>query len=518
MNPNNQLTIVHKDTFETVLSAVNKMVDFIKPTLGPAGNKAIISRQTHFVVVDDGVQIARDFDLTDPAENAVVKLVRESAIRTNDRVGDGTTGSLVILQSLMNAIARLPRRNTHEIEVELKQSLVESTNYLRGVARKVSGKEDLQKVARIAFNDDFASNLVADLYDTLGPDASITIDKSQTMETTADMAEGLKLNRGYLSPYMVNNPERMESVLENPLILITDYRLTEAADLLPIFNKMAAAHKTKLVIIAENIEGMALAAIHRNLATLTFSDTGKTGIMHIVAINAPSGADKKVLLEDIGLLTGARVFSQSKGDKLELATIADLGTCEKFISRREESTIVSPLGDKATIGMSISELRMAIDNEKDERRKEEMKARLARFENKVAVIKVGAPTENEQKALKYKIEDAVNAVRAAMKGGVVPGGGQSLVNIPITSELMRYALSAPKAQIFANMGMVPNTGLLAENEAFNVVTGKSGDMMEVGVVDPVDALIAGMESAVSIAVLLLSYGILVEHPKEEIKK
>lgn len=515
----NELTtkIVQKDTFDVVLSAVNKMVDLIKPTFGPAGNKVIISKQTHALVVDDGVQIARDFELPDPAENAIVKLVRESAVRTNDRVGDGTTGSLIILQAIMNAISRLPHRDSRQIILELKEGLKEAIEYLQKISLKIATKKELKKVAMIAFDDESSAEMIAELYDKLGVDAAITIDKSPTMETTYEIAEGLTINHGYISPYMVTNPERMEAVIDNPLILLTDYRLTEARDVLPILEKIAAAGKHNLVLVAENVEGLALATLVRNLPTILNTATGKTGVIQSVAIVGPTGADKKTFLNDIGLLTGAKVFSQSKGDKLELAELSDLGRAEKLISRREESIIISPAGDKTNIATAITDLRMSIDAEPIERAKNELKTRLARFENKVAVIKVGAVTENEQKTLKYKIEDAVNAVRSALHGGVVPGGGEALASAPVTSEILKYALSAPRTQLFANVGAFQTHPPLNNGEAYNVITGKQGNMMEVGVVDPTDALIAALESAVSISTLLLSYGIIVEYPQENKK-
>ena len=509
-NMANETKIIHSKTFEIVKSAVNKMVDFIRPTYGPAGNKVIIAKSNYFspLVVDDGVQAARDFELDDQAENAVVKVVREVAVRTNDRVGDGTTGALIMVQAIINEIAKYNQINGREIERELKKGFAEVKEQLTFSAKQIRTKEELKKVAMVSFDNEKMAEMLADTYFKLGKDGIITIDKSPTMETTCETSAGVKIDRGYISPYMIINPERMESVLEKPYILITDYRITEAADLLPIMNKMAAANKRELVIIAENLEQSALATAVANRVQ---------GKFLIVAIVAPAGDDRTVVLEDIAKMTGAKMFAQSKGDKLEEAEITDLGRAERFICKQEESVIVKPKGSKKEIKDAINMLRVAVEVETNERNKNNLKKRLGAYTNSIAVIKVGAPTENEQKALKYKVEDAVNAVKAAYKGGVVAGAGLSLARLQTSSPLLNKALKYPAKQLFENMGMTDFT-LPKNGTALNVVTGKTGNPMSVGVIDPVDVLIAGVESAVSIAsILVTSSGMIVEIPKPENK-
>lgn len=501
-----QHTIVRRDkTFETIKSAVNQLVDTVRPTFGPASNKVIIDKIPYRMVVDDGVQIARDFELNDPTENAIVKLVRETAIRTNDRVGDGTTGSLILLQAIIGEVARKTRWDGRKIELELRKAVKEVKEQLNAMKKEITTKDELKKVAMISFDNEDVAELISDLYFKLGKDATITIDKSSTMETYVEMADGIKLDHGYISPYMITNPDRMEAVLENPYILLTDYRITEVNDILEIMNKMAKENKRELVIICDNLEQSALATAVVNKIQ---------GKFLVVAVVAPKGDNRTVTLEDMALLTGAKMFTEAKGDKLKSAEISDLGRAKQFICRRTESLIIGPKGDPATIATSITELRAAAENEKNEQFKKEHKRRLSFFTNSFAVIKVGAPTEQEQKALKYKVEDAVNAVKAAYTGGVVPGGGRALAVIETSSPILNEALRYPMAQLYENVGM-DMPGLVGFDKAHNVVTGETGPFLEVGVMDPVDALIAGVESAVSIAsILLTSTGMIVESAKE----
>jgi chaperonin GroEL len=510
-----ETTITHDKTFDTIKSAVNKMVDFIRPTYGPAGNKIVISKMAYFMVVDDGVQGARDFELKDPSENAIVRLVREVAVRTNDRVGDGTTSSLIVTQGIINEVGRKGKWNGRKISLELQQGAKEAKEQLLKMAKPIKGRAELKKVALVSFDNEKIADMLADLYEKLGKDAVITIDKSPTMETTSEISEGVTLESGYISPYMITNADRMEAVLEKPLILITDYRLTEANDVLPILNKMAAAGKNKLVLIAENVEGHALATMVINHPNVMNPQTQKPGVIQSVALNAPKGDDSKIFLEDLALLTGGKVFSSSKGDKLENAEIKDLGTCDRVIVKRNDTVFVGPKGKRGDIGFAITKLRSAMEAEKEVRAKEDLKKRLARLTNQVAVIRVGAPTENEQKALKYKVEDAVHAVKSAYQSGVVCGAGLSLERLETSSPILNEALKCPARQLRENMDMTDEVEL-KDGEALNMVTGKKGKFLDVGVVDPVEVLIAGIESAVSISTMLLtSHGMIVEHQKEE---
>lgn len=490
-----------KNSFDTIKSAVDRAVNIIKPTYGPAANKVIISRFTHKLAVDDGVQIARDLEFEDKEENAVLDIVRETAVRTNDRIGDGTTSSLIVLQAIIEEISKKARIEGGKIEKELKEGLEEFKKQMLAQARPVKTKEDLLKVAKISFNDQKIATTIAEVWHKMGRDGVVTVDRSGTMETISETEEGIKINRGYISPYMVNIPNKMESLIEKPYILITDFRLTEVNDILPIMNELVAQQIFQLVLICDNIEQNALATAIVNKMQ---------GKFNLVAINKPSDDESNTALEDIAMMVGARFFSMKKGDKLQEAKIADLGRAERFISRREESIIVGPKGNKKTFEKAIKDLKTAILLAKTEDYKNKLQARLARITNKVGVIKVGAATENESKALQFKVDDAVNAVHAAYQSGVVRGAGLALANIKTKSEILNQALKAPFRQLKENMG-IDSHRPLSKDEAINVVTGEIGNYMKVGVMDPVDVLIAGVESAVSIAsILVTTQGMIVE--------
>lgn len=507
-DPNKEVVTISDKTFQIIKETIDEMVDFIKPTYGPASNKVIIAKTLNIGVLDDGVQIARDYESNDPAKNAIVNVIREVAIRTNDRAGDGTTSSLIMLQAIFNEVDRTRAKNGRKTEIEIKKALKEAKEQLLKQAKKISTLDELTKVAMVSFDDEKIAGKIAKLYEKIGVDGVVTVENSPTMETTIEQSDGIKIDKGYVSPYMINNPERMETVVAKPYILITDYRLTEAADILPIMDKMLKAKKLDLVVIAENIEQSALSTMVINRVQ---------GKFNVTAITSPVGDDRSVILEDIAMMTGATFFSESKGNKIEDAEISDLGRADKFICRREESIIVGPKGNNVDVEKAKRDLRLAIDEEPKEVRKKEMKVRLGRFNNSIAVVKVGALTQQEQKTLRYKVEDSVNSVKSALKNGVVCGGGLALSRIKTSSPILNEALQYPKRQLFENMNISDEIEL-NNNEAFNVVTGKKGGFMEVGVVDPVDVLLAGIESAVSIAsILLTSSGMLVEQQKEEKK-
>lgn len=499
-----KIKLVQRDTFETIENAVNTAVNLVKPTYGPTGNKVIISKQLHKIVVDDGVQIMRDLELNDPAENAVLNVIRETAVKTNDLVGDGTTGAMIMLQGIISAVSKLAHRDTRKIEKELKKGLEEVRAQLIKMAKPVTTQAELEKVARISFDDPKISKIIADAWFKLGKDGVLTVDRSGTMETFVDITEGIQIDRGYISPYMITNPQRMEALIEKPYILLTDYRMTEVSDILPIMEKMVAKKMFNLIVICDNLEQNALSTAIVNKIQ---------GKFNVIAVNAPSsGPDRTVFLEDVALMTGAKFYSLNKGDKLEDVEIADLGRAERFISTRDRSVIVGPKAKKSIITQAISDLNTSLSLAQTPKEKNEHIKRLARFNNKIGVIKVGASTEQEERALRYKVEDAIHAVHAAFKGGVVPGAGLGLSRVKTSSKILNEALLQPHQQLCNNVGIETQYDL-KDNEAFNVVTEKKGNFMEVGVTDPVDVLKAGVESAVSIACLLItSKGMIVENP------
>jgi len=502
------------ETMKVIQSAIEKLMNKVRPTYGPAGNKVIIDKFTHRLVVDDGVQIARDFEIPEyPLENSVIKIIKEVAIKTNDLVGDGTAGALLMLESIINEVSKKNNFNSQKIELELKNGFKEISKSFTKSVQQIKTKEDLKKISMVAFNNEKIAELLADTYHKLGKDGIITIDKSPTMETTVETTEGIKLDNGYISPYMVTDPSRMQAVVEKPYILITDYRLTEIADIFPIIDKLAKENKRSIVVIADNVEQSALATFMVNLRHVKNAETGKLGSFQGVAIVAPSGDNRTVVLEDLALLTGAKVFTQAKGDKLENAEIKDLGRCEKFICREKESIVIDPKGKKGDRAMAITSLRQAIENEKEEKKKKEHQRRLGFFTNTLAVIKVGAITENEQKTLKYKVENAIATVKRAYQHGVVAGSGLALANVKTSSKILNEALQYPRRQLLENMML--DEIELKNGEAYNMITHQKGQFMQVGVVDSIDVLLAGVECAISISSLLLSVtGMEVEYVKK----
>lgn len=497
------ITIIDKedDVFDLIMATTNKVVNIIRTTYGPSNNKVRIDKVLEKMTVDDGVQVARSLEFENPSENAVLNVIREVAVRTNDREGDGTTSSLIMLQAIMQEVAKLSRRDGRKIENELKAGFEDVKKQLLAQATPIKTKEELRKVARISFDNETIANLIADTWFKLGKDGVITLGKSGTMETIVEMTEGISLNRGFISPYMITNPSRMEAVVEKPYILVTDYRLTEPQDIVPLINKLLEQKILSLVIIADNVEDNALSTLILNKIK---------GVFNTVVINKPS-----MELEDIATMTGAKVFSHAKGDKLENAEISDLGRAERFVAHRENSVIVSPKAKKATLAHSINNLKLALTVETDEGERRIIEKRIAQFGNKIAVIKAGAPTEQEERALRYKIEDAVNAVSSAFNGGVVCGAGLSLSRLETSSPLLNAALKSPFKQLCANIGIDASPEQLNKNEAINVVTGDVGQFMKVGVADPVNVLIAGVESAISIAsILCTTKSMIVETPKK----
>jgi len=499
------IKIIQRDTLDIIKSAIDKAVNLIKYTYGPSSNKVIISKVLNKMTVDDGVQIARDLELDDPAENAVWNEAKHTAIRTNDRVGDGTTGALILLQAIIKEATKTFNVNGRKIEKELKKAVVEAKDQLLKMASPIKTLADLEKVARISFDDENISKTIAGAWHQLGKDGVLTVDRSGTMETFADITEGIKIDRGYVSPYMVTN-ERMEGIIEKSHILITDYRLTETKDVLDIMTKLANDKITNLVIIAENIEQHALSTVIGNKMQ---------GKFNTIVVNAPfSGPERTVFLEDLAMMTGAKFFSESKGDKIELAEIKDLGRADRFISKKDTSVVIGPRGNKQEIKKVISELAVLISTNQNAKERLELQKRLARLNGKIGVIKVGGSTESEERATRYKVDDAIHAIHSAFKGGVVPGAGLALASLETSSEILNAALKAPFKQLKENVGIETHE-IIKKGNAINVVTGKIGKFTEVGVMDPVEVLIAGIESAVSIAsILLTASGMIVEEPEK----
>ena len=485
--------------FEVIFEAVNKLVDFVKPTYGPAQNKIILQQGRFQEVIDDGVATAQQFELPDEFENAVIQLVKEVAIKTNDRVGDGTTSSLIMLQALMKEIwsiqeAKIKSNSDEDVPVpareiiaDLRKGLEEFKKQITEKARQIETKEDLKQVAYISFNNEKMAEVISEILFELGHDAVVTIEESKSLETTHTVVKGLQFPRGFASSYFINSPEKAETVLEKPYILVTDREIVDAKELLPLMNKIIATGNRQLLIIADDIRGEALATLVINWVK---------GIGLFPAVKAPYYSnDKYEFLMDVAELTGANFRAGDLGRKLEDTNIEDLGMADKVIINKDSTTIVGGHGK----GMEeyIQKMDAMIATMQSEIKKDKMTERRAKLTSGVAVIKVGGATENEMKALRYKVEDAVNATRVAFKNGVVKGAGVTLKEIKTSSSILNHALEYPHKQLLENMEIAS---------------------LEVGedIIDPVEVLIAGVESAVSIASLLITTkGILVEENEKE---
>lgn len=491
----NTKTIITNDkVFETILSASSKLVDFVRPTYGPASNKVAITKLTHAAVIDDGVQIARDFTLDDPVENSVMKIMREVAIRTNDRVGDGTTGSLILADAILHGVSALHGWSGRAIELELKEAKEEAIKKLKKMARLIKTEEDLRKVARISFDNPEIADLLAKTYKKIGPDGVISVDKSPSMETVVDMSDGISIDAGVVSPYMISDPSRMTTELDKPRFLVTDKDIKDGHELAAMLGALVKEGQSNLVILCKGMSDSALA---------TAAVNNQQGKFFTVAIAMPRAGNTEVF-EDIAVQLGARFISDIKGDSLNDIKIADLGKAKKITTSSKETLIIGPGGKKSDVMEIIAGLRVQLDGVKGQGEREKIEKRIARLNNKVAIIKVGAPTDNEQKALKFKVEDAVHSVKSAYRNGVVCGSGLALSRIKTSSDLLNDALQAPLRQIRENMDEKAANYILGNDVAKNLVTGEIGDFMKVGVADPLDVVIAGLESAVSIASLMVT--------------
>ena len=472
-----------------VFEAVDKLVDFVKPTYGPAQNKVILQRGFHQEVIDDGVTTAQQFELPDEFENSVVQLVKEVAVKTNNRVGDGTTSSLIMLQALMQEIRGAGSIKAREIILELQGGLEEFKKQIKEKAKQITTKEDLKKVAYISFNNEKMAETISEILFELGHEAIVTIEESRSLETTHTIVKGLQFPRGFASPYFINSPEKAETILEKPYIFVTDREVIDAKELVPLMNKVIASGNRQLLIIADDIRGEALATLVINYVK---------GVGLFPAVKAPYYSnDKYEFLMDIAELTGAHFVMGELGKKIEDTELEDLGMADKVVITKDSTTIIGGHGKK--LDEYISKLKAIIETTDSDIKKDKMKERLAKLTSGVAVIKVGGATENEMKALRYKVEDAVNATKVAYKDGVVKGAGVTLGEIKTSSEILNTALKYPHRQLLVNMEV---------------------DSLEVGedIVDPVEVLIAGVESAVSIVSLLITTkGILVDKIEENAK-
>ena len=495
---------------------VNALADAVKVTLGPKGRNVVLEKKFGApTITNDGVTIARDIELEDPFENMGAQLVKEVATKTNDVAGDGTTTATVLAQAMVREGMRnvAAGANPMVLKKGIQKAVDVLVEELQAVSKKVETKEAKAQVASISAADEEIGGLIADAMEKVGDDGVITVEESKTMETCLETVEGMQFDRGYISPYMATDPDKMEAVLNNPLVLITDRKITMIQDIMPVLEKVVQGGR-ELLIIAEDIEGEALATLVVNKLRGTFK---------AVAVKAPGFGDRrKAMLQDIAILTGATVISEEDGRKLDSASMEDLGSASQVRVTKELTTIVDGGGNKEEIAARVAQIRAQIPETTSEFDKEKLQERLAKLAGGVAVIKVGAATEVELKDKKLRIEDALNATRAAVAEGIVAGGGTALLQvqtalskIKVTGdektgvEIVKRAIEEPVRQIAYNAGLegaviVDTIKRSRRGFGFNALTEEYVDMIEAGIVDPTKVTRSALQNAASIAAMVLT--------------
>jgi len=517
------------DAVKAIKSGVDKLANAVKVTLGPRGRYVVLEKKFGSpTITNDGVTIAKEIDLEDPNENIGAQLVREVASKTNDVSGDGTTTACVLAQALIvegfrNIVAGA---NPMHIKNGMDKAVKSVIERIKKVAKPVKTKEEIAQIATISANDKEIGNLIADAMEKVCKDGVITVEEGKSAETTLDVVEGMKFDRGYISPYFVTDAERMETVVDDPYIVITDKKISAMNDFLPLLEKIAQGGKS-FVLIAEDVEGEALATLVVNRLR---------GTLKCVAIKAPGFGDRrKEMLQDIATLTGGQVISEEAGMKLDKATVDLLGSAKRVVVDKENTIIVSGGGDKKDIEKRIAQIRKQIEDTTSDYDKEKLQERLAKLAGGVAVINVGGATETAMKTKKFKVEDAMHATRAGVEEGIVAGGGVSLLGcIEVLKGLkgtdideqtginiVIRALEEPIRQISENAGFEGSivVGKVREskeqNFGLNAETGVYGDLIKDGVVDPAKVVRTALENASSIAGLLLITKVLISDIPEK---
>ncbi len=513
-----------------LLRGIDKLADTVKITLGPKGRNVVLDKKFGApMIVNDGVTIAKEIELPDPMENMGAQLIKEVATKTNDAAGDGTTTATILAQTLvhegMKNVAAganpmvLRRGISKAVEVAVKK--------LSSISKAVNGSEDIARVGTVSSDDAVVGTLIADAMEKVSSDGVITVEESKSAETYCEVVEGMQFDRGYISPYMVTDTEKMEAVIDDALILITDKKISNIQEILPLLEQIVQSGK-KLVIIAEDIEGEALTTLILNKLKGTFICVG---------VKAPGFGDRrKDMLRDIAILTGGEVISEEVGLELKEATIGQLGRARQVKINKENTIIVGGLGDADAIKARVAQIKSAIETTTSDFDREKLQERLAKLSGGVAVIKVGAATEPEMKEKKLRIEDALNATKAAVEEGIVAGGGVALLNVipdvdkliatlegdeKTGAQLVRKALEAPVRQIAENSGhegsVIVDTIMKSKKVGygFNAATEKYVDMVKAGIVDPTKVTRSALQNAASIASIVLTTEAVVVDIKEE---
>jgi len=507
-------------------SGVDQVADAVKVTLGPKGRNVVLDKKFGApTITNDGVTIAKEIELDDPFENMGAQLLKEVATKTNDIAGDGTTTATVLAQAMITEGLRNVAAGANPMIVKLgiQQAVDVVVAEIKARSKQITTKEETAQVATISAADTEGGQIISDVMDKVGKDGVITVEEGKGLKFETEYVEGMEFDRGYISPYMITNADRMETVLEEPFILITDKKISAIADILPVLEKVVQGGRT-LVIIAEDIEGEALATLVVNKLR---------GTLNVLGVKAPGFGDRrKAMLEDIAILTGGQVITEEAGFKLENTNVNQLGKARRVTSNKDKTVIVEGTGNGDVIQARIKQIKAQIDETTSDYDKEKLQERLAKLSGGVAIIKVGAPTEVELKEKKHRVEDALSATRAAVEEGIVAGGGTVLTQAaPALDKLklegdekvgvaiVRRALEEPLRQIAFNAGAEGSVVVEAvrnakPNHGFNALLGKYEDMFAAGIVDPAKVTRSALQNAASIAAMLLTTETLITEKPE----
>ncbi len=520
----------NEDARQEIKKGVDKLANAVKVTLGPKGRNAVLgSGFGSPTITKDGVTVAKDIELEDKFENIGAELVKEVASKTNEIAGDGTTTATILAQAIIAEGIKNVTAGTNPLEIKsgIEKGVAHLVKNLKEMSKKIDSKEEIAQVASISANDSEIGNIIAEAMDSVGKDGVITVEESQSFGVEKEVVEGMQFDKGYVSPYMITNSDRMEAEYENPYILLTDQKISSLKEFLPLLEKIAQTGKKDLVIIADEVEGEALATLVVNRLKGTFN---------ALAVKAPGFGDrKKEMLEDIAILTGAKVISEEVGLKLENADLDVLGQARKVVATKENTTIVEGKGDKEILEERIKHLKKMIETADSDFDKEKFQERLAKLSGGVAVIKVGAATETEMKEKKHRIDDALAATKAAVEEGIVVGGGVALLRVAkdlnkvevegeekVGIDILAKAIEAPIIQISENAGK--DGSVIAEkvrvneetNFGYNARTDKFEDLVKAGVVDPTKVVRSALQNASSIgAMFLTTEAVVAEIPKKD---
>jgi len=527
--------VFNEEARRSLKRGVDILANAVATTLGPKGrNVALDKKYGAPTVTHDGVTVAKEIELADPFENMGAQLLKEAATKTNDIAGDGTTTATVLAQIIVNEGLKNVAAGANPMLIKrgIERGVEAVVEHIKNMAVEVNKKDQIAQVATISAQDAEIGNLIAEVMDKVGKDGVITVEESKSLNFETEYVEGMQFDRGYISPYFITNPDRMEAEIKEPYILIHDKKISAASDLIPLLEKLVQRGKRDLVIIAEDVDGEALATLVLNKLR---------GMLNVLAVKAPGFGDRrKAMLQDIAILTGGQVITEEMGRKLEGVTIEDLGRADRVVSSKDDTTIIGGRGDEQRIKARIEEIRVEIEKSTSDYDKEKLNERLAKLAGGVAVIRVGAATETELKEKKHRVEDALSATRAAVEEGIVPGGGVALLRavsaleeIKMDNEdeqvginILRRALEEPIRRIVANAGVdgsvvVQQVRSMSKEQKFfgyDVIAGDYVDMLKSGIIDPAKVTRGALQNAASIASMILTTEALVTDIPEKEKQ